>query len=99
DYLIVLVDSRVQVAGEVDRLLATHHRLTGPRRDPDRLPADQHVISARHTDRQSTYVIRTDGPIHDPAWTVSRLSLEDLVLAYMEQRTADNRRVALEVQR
>ncbi|MFB4282242.1 MULTISPECIES: ABC transporter ATP-binding protein [unclassified Nonomuraea] len=97
DYLIVLVDSRVRVAGEVDRLLATHHRLTGPRRDPDRLPADQHVISARHTDRQSTYVIRTDGPIHDPAWTVTQLNLEDLVLAYMEQRTADNRRVALEV--
>ncbi|MBE1582518.1 ABC transporter ATP-binding protein [Nonomuraea angiospora] len=99
DFLIVLVDSRVQVAGEVDDLLATHHRLTGPRRDPDRLPAGQHVISARHTERQSTFIIRTDGPIHDPAWTVSRLSLEDLVLAYMDKRTADHRRVALEVRR
>ncbi|MEV0311113.1 ABC transporter ATP-binding protein [Nonomuraea fuscirosea] len=98
DFLVVLVDSRVRVTGEVDDLLANHHRLTGPRRDPDRLPAGQHVISARHTDRQSTYVIRTDDPIHDPAWTVSRLSLEDLVLAYMDQRTAE-RRVALEVQR
>ncbi|GGT11404.1 ABC transporter ATP-binding protein [Nonomuraea spiralis] len=98
DFLIVLVDSRVQVAGEVDKLMATHHRLTGPRRDPDRLPADQHVVSARHTDRQSTYVIRTDAPIHDPAWTVTQLSLEDLVLAYMDKRTAD-RRVALEVRR
>ncbi|MBN6056627.1 ABC transporter ATP-binding protein [Nonomuraea sp. RK-328] len=99
DFLIVLVDSRVQVAGEMEELLATHHRLTGPRRDPDRLPADQHVVSARHTDRQSTYVVRTDAPIHDPAWTVTRLSLEDLVLAYMEKHTAENRRVALEVQR
>ncbi|MEV4251387.1 ABC transporter ATP-binding protein [Streptosporangium canum] len=99
DFLIVLVDSRVQVAGEVEQLLATHHRLTGPRRDPDRLPADQHVVCARHTDRQSTYVIRTDAPIHDPAWTVTQLSLEDLVLAYMEKRTAENRRVALEVRR
>ncbi|MEU1720367.1 ABC transporter ATP-binding protein [Nonomuraea sp. NPDC005692] len=98
DFLIVLVDSRVQVAGEVDQLLATHHRLTGPRRDPDRLPADQHVVCARHTDRQSTYVIRTDAPIHDPAWTVTQFGLEDLVLAYMDQRTADQR-VALEVQR
>lgn len=98
DFLIVLVDSRVQVAGEVDKLLATHHRLTGPRRDPDRLPADQHVVSARHTDRQSTYVIRTDAPVHDPAWTVTQLSLEDLVLAYMDKHTTD-RRVALEVQR
>ncbi|WP_326642836.1 ABC transporter ATP-binding protein [Nonomuraea fuscirosea] len=98
DFLVVLVDSRVRVTGEVDELLTTHHRLTGPRRDPDRLPAGQHVVSARHTDRQSTYVIRTNDPIHDPAWTVSRLSLEDLVLAYMDQRTAE-RRVALEVQR
>ncbi|MET9243388.1 ABC transporter ATP-binding protein [Nonomuraea sp. NPDC003709] len=99
DFLVVLVDSRVQIAGEVEELLATHHRLTGPRRDPDRLPADQHVISARHTERQSTFIIRTDAPIHDPAWTISRLSLEDLVLAYMDKRTAENRRVALEVQR
>ncbi|NUP76199.1 MAG: ABC transporter ATP-binding protein [Nonomuraea sp.] len=98
DYVIVLVDSRVQVAGEVERLLATHHRLTGPRRDPDRLPAGQHVVSARHTDRQSTYIIRTDDPIHDPAWTVSQLTLEDLVLAYMDQTSVD-RRVALEVRR
>jgi ABC-2 type transport system ATP-binding protein len=99
DFLLVLVDSRVQVAGEVDKLLATHHRLTGPRRDPDRLPADQHVISARHTDRQSTFVIRTDAAIHDPTWTVTQLGLEDLVLAYMEKSTAEERRVTLEVRR
>ncbi|MFI7454771.1 hypothetical protein ACIBQX_45385 [Nonomuraea sp. NPDC049714] len=92
----MLVDSRVRVAGEVDELLATHHRLTGARRAPDRLPADQHVVSARHTDRQSTIVVRTEAPIHDPAWTVSRLSLEDLVLAYME-KPAPDRRPVLEV--
>jgi ABC-2 type transport system ATP-binding protein len=84
DYLIVLVESRVRVAGEVDELLATHHRLTGPRRDPARLPGDQHVVAASHTDRQSTFIVRTEAPIHDPAWTVSDLTLEDLVLAYMQ---------------
>ena len=83
DHLLVLVDSRVRVTGEVDELLATHHRLTGPRRDSATLPADQHVVSASATDVQSTFVVRTDGPIHDPAWTVGRLSLEDVVLAYM----------------
>jgi ABC-2 type transport system ATP-binding protein len=83
DHLLVLVDSRVRVAGEVDELLATHHRLTGPRRDPASLPADQQVISASSTDVQSTFVVRTDGPIHDPMWTVGRLTLEDVVLAYM----------------
>ena len=32
DYLIVLVSSRVQVAGEIEDLLASHHRLVGTRR-------------------------------------------------------------------
>jgi ABC-2 type transport system ATP-binding protein len=99
DHLIVLIDSRVRVSGEVEHLLATHHRLTGPRRDPDRLPADQHVISASHTDRQSTFIVRTGTPIHDPAWTVSQLSLEDLVLAYLTNSTDTNHRPVLEVQR
>src|SRR5258708_4995695 len=34
DYLIVLIGSQVRVAGPVDELLAAHHLLTGPRRDP-----------------------------------------------------------------
>jgi ABC-2 type transport system ATP-binding protein len=88
DYLIVLVASRVQLAGDLDTLLATHHRLTGPRRDPATLPAGQHVVSVSHTERQTTLLVRTDAPIHDPAWTVGQLSLEDVVLAYMGQSTA-----------
>jgi ABC-2 type transport system ATP-binding protein len=98
DYLIVLVDSRVKVAGDIETLLATHHRLTGPRRDPDSLPSDQQVISASHTDRQSSFLVRTETPILDPAWTVASLSLEDLVLAYMSGPTAvDRSRPSLEV--
>ena len=88
DYLVVLSASRVQLAGEVEELLACHFRLTGPRRDLSTLPADQHVIEASHTDRQTTLIVRTDGPILDPAWTVAQLSLEDLVLAYMGQAAA-----------
>jgi ABC-2 type transport system ATP-binding protein len=84
DHVIVLVDSQVRIAGEVEDLLTRHHRLTGPRRDPAKLPDDQHVVWASHTDRQSTYVVRTESPILDPAWSVTALGLEDLVLAYME---------------
>ncbi|MEP6853630.1 MAG: ABC transporter ATP-binding protein [bacterium] len=85
DHLVVLVDSTVRVTGEVETLLATHHRLSGPRREPHTLPADQQLISGSATDRQSTFVVRTDAPILDPAWTVSRLGLEDLVLAYLQR--------------
>jgi ABC-2 type transport system ATP-binding protein len=83
DYLVVLVASRVRLAGDVDELLATHHLLTGPRRDPATLPADQEVISASSTDRQTTVLVRTEAPILDPAWTVDPVGLEDLALAYM----------------
>lgn len=50
DYLVVLVASHVQLAGEV--------------------PANQQVIEASHTDKQTTLLVRTDDPILDPAWTV-----------------------------
>jgi ABC-2 type transport system ATP-binding protein len=85
DYLVVLVASRVRLTGDVEQLLATHHRLTGPLHDLDKLPADQHVIEASQTDRQSTLIVRTDRPIYDPTWAVERVNMEDLVLAYMSQ--------------
>ncbi|MFJ2702399.1 ABC transporter ATP-binding protein [Streptomyces sp. NPDC087428] len=88
DYVIVLVDSQVQVAGDIDDLVVSHHRLTGPRRDPATFPSGQHVISASHTDRQTTLLVRTDTAVHDPSWSVTPLGLEDIVLAYMT-RPAD----------
>jgi ABC-2 type transport system ATP-binding protein len=85
DYLVVLVASRVQIAGPVDDLLAEHRRLIGVRRDPTTMPANQVVIESSHTERQSTFLVRTADPIFDPAWTVEEIGLEDLVLAYMGQ--------------
>jgi ABC-2 type transport system ATP-binding protein len=43
------------------------------------------VIEESHTDKQSTLLVRTDEPILDPVWSVTPISLEDLVLAYMSQ--------------
>jgi ABC-2 type transport system ATP-binding protein len=103
DYLIVLVASRVRVAGPVDDLLAAHHVLSGPLRDPATLPDGLEVISASHTDVQTTLLVRASGPVLDPAWTISQVGLEDLVLAYMSQaagrRRRDNHHHHLEVQK
>ncbi|MDQ2751125.1 MAG: ABC transporter ATP-binding protein [Actinomycetota bacterium] len=105
DHLIILVASRVRLAGDVDDLLACHHLLTGPRRDLSTLPADQQVITASHTDRQTTLLVRTEAPILDPSWTVDEVSLEDLVLAYMSpagigaQRDQHARPTRVEVRR
>lgn len=87
DYLIVLADSRVQLAGDVDDLVSSHHRLIGPRREPTGYPANQEVIEASHTDRQSSLLVRSHGPVLEEAWTIEPVSLEDLVLAYMARGT------------
>ena len=89
DYLIVLVASRVRVAGEVDELLASHCRLTGARSTLADMPPGVEVIEASHTDRQSTLIVCSTTPIDDPSVTVEQLTLEDLVLAYMSQTAAD----------
>jgi ABC-2 type transport system ATP-binding protein len=89
DYLVVLVASHVRLSGEVSELLASHRRISGPRRDPGSLPTDFGVIEESHTDKQTTLLVRTDGPILDPAWDVKPVTLEDLVLAYMSQARDD----------
>ncbi|MDF6018629.1 ABC transporter ATP-binding protein [Streptomyces sp. JH34] len=100
DHLISLVASRVQIAGDVDDLLGTHFRLTTARREADSLPDGMTVLRATHTERQSTFVVRSAAPVHDPAWVLEPLGLEDLVLTYMaEGESGPARRSALEAQR
>ncbi len=91
DHLVVLAASRVQVNGDIDDLLSTHHRLVGPRRDLDNLPDTVHVVEASHTDRQTTVTVRSVDPILDPVWSVEPLTMEDLVLAYMGQAEQQRR--------
>ncbi|GIF22604.1 ABC-2 type transport system ATP-binding protein [Actinoplanes tereljensis] len=98
DYLIVLVKSKVRVTGEVEELLATHHHVTGARVDPEKLGPGRTVIQARHTDVQSSLVVRSTAPIDDPAFSVAGIDLEDLVLAYMSE-AANGRDRVLEKQR
>jgi ABC-2 type transport system ATP-binding protein len=88
DHLIVLAAGQVRLEGAVDELLATHKVLTGARRDEATLPRNQHVVQVRHTDRQTTVLVRTDEPILDPRWAVTDIGLEELVLAYMSSATA-----------
>ncbi|MFC9944690.1 ABC transporter ATP-binding protein [Streptomyces pratensis] len=100
DHLISLVASRVQIAGDVDDLLSTHFRLTTARRDADSLPDGMTVLRSTHTERQSTFVVRSATPAQNPAWVLEPLDLEDLVLTYMaEGKSGPARRSALEAQR
>jgi ABC-2 type transport system ATP-binding protein len=94
DYLIVLGGSRVQVAGDVRDLLASHYRLVAPRGgsdrlpigvEADRLPTDVEVIWGGRTDRGHSVVVRSNGPRPAGPWTVESLQLEELVLSYLSR--------------
>ena len=90
DHLVVLAESRVQVAGDVDDVLADHYRLIGAREHLDAMPPGVEVIQVDHNTRQSTAIVRdTSGvlprllPELLPA--AQPLELSDLVLAYLRR--------------
>src|SRR5580704_3549443 len=64
DYLIVLSRGRVQVAGEVDDLLASHRLLTGPAAEADRYN-ERPVVHARRAAAQAHLLVRAtaDDPV------------------------------------
>jgi len=88
DYLILLSASRTQVAGEVEQLLETHRVISGPRKDGAVPAGVAAVIEQSSSERQTTMLVRTEGPILDPAWSVQKVGLEELVLGYLGQPNA-----------
>jgi ABC-2 type transport system ATP-binding protein len=83
DYLILLSRGRVQVAGDVDDLLATHRLLTGPAAEADRY-AERPVVHARRAGAQAHLLVRStaDDPV-SPRWEAHPVGLEELVMAYL----------------
>jgi ABC-2 type transport system ATP-binding protein len=85
DYLILLSRGRVQVAGEVDDLLASHRMLTGPAAEADRY-AERPVVHARRAEAQAHLLVRAtaDDPV-PPGWEAHPVGLEELALAYLRE--------------
>jgi ABC-2 type transport system ATP-binding protein len=96
DYLVVLVASRVQLAGETEDLLAQHHRIVCTRRRDTDLPGGLEVIWAEHTERQSTFIVRSEPSLPAGDWSAERVDLEDLVLTYMERAADPGRRTTVD---
>jgi len=85
DYLVVLNEGRLQVAGQVEHLLARHSTWSGPSGE---VPADLRqtaVIYARRAGAQTHLLVRTSGPEGrvPEGWHSRPASLEDLVLGYL----------------
>ena len=88
DHLILLSAAHVQLAGDIDELLAEHQVLVGPRKDTAAIARTHTIVQAVHTARQTTLLVRGHAPVIDPAWESSDAGLEELVLAYMGQGAA-----------
>jgi len=85
DYLILLSRGRVQVAGEVDDLLAAHRVLTGPAAEVDRY-AGRPVVHARRAEAHARLLVRADaGDPVPPGWAAYPVGLEELALAYLRE--------------
>jgi ABC-2 type transport system ATP-binding protein len=83
DHVILLASARTQICEDIDTVLASHRMLLGPRRSVSDTERGFEVIKATHTASQTRLLVRLDGPVLDPAWEVSEVSLEEVVLAYM----------------
>src|SRR6266702_3142841 len=88
DYLILLSQGRVQMAGEVDGLLASHRVLTGPAAEAG-AQAGRPVVHARRAgDRAHLLVRATAGDPVPPGWEAHPVGLEELALAYLREPDA-----------
>ncbi|MGH3067229.1 MAG: ABC transporter ATP-binding protein [Streptosporangiaceae bacterium] len=87
DYLILISAGRVQVAGEVDGLLAGHRVLTGPAAGAGLIAQRTAVVHARRGQAQAHLLARTSGVAEPapPGWEAHPVSLEELVLAYLRE--------------
>jgi ABC-2 type transport system ATP-binding protein len=83
DHLVMLASSRVQLCGDIEDLLAEHKVLVGPRKDTTAIERSHQVIQITRTPKQTTLLVRLNGPVLDPAFEANDTSLEELVLAYM----------------
>jgi ABC-2 type transport system ATP-binding protein len=85
DYLILLSRGRVQVAGEVAGLLASHRVLTGPTTEADKY-AERPVVHVQRGGAQAHLLVRAgaDDPV-PPGWEAHPVDLEELAMAYLRE--------------
>jgi ABC-2 type transport system ATP-binding protein len=86
DHLVLLRDGHVRLAADIDDLLAGHRLLVGPRCAEDELAAIPGLLRATSGARHTNLLVRTNGAAElHPRWQAHAVSLEELVLAYLEQ--------------
>jgi ABC-2 type transport system ATP-binding protein len=83
DYLILLSRGRVQLAAEVEDLLASHRMLTGPAAEAGNY-AGRPVVHLRRAGNRAHLLVRAAaGDPVPPSWVAHPVGLEELALAYL----------------
>ncbi len=96
DYLVVLASGRVQMAGDIDELLASHMLLSGPADDAERIARRFPVVQSVGAGRRVQMLVRVGRPSNQPGstetldagWERDEVSLEELVLGYLRDPAA-----------
>ncbi len=83
DRLAIINQGVLQLSGDLEKLLASHHLLTGPRSGENARPPGVAVIKEQHSERQSSFWVRGKLPVLPAGWRDERLSLEELVITYL----------------
>jgi len=88
DHLVIITGGRVQLAGDIDEILAGHKVLTGSAAHVPEGPGVVHVDRGAH---QAHVVARTGGADAMPGWEPHPVGLEELVLAYLRRSQSGDR--------
>lgn len=91
DYLLVLAEGRLRMAGQTDELVPAHVLVTGVADGdgtvPEELRTRHTVVESRVTGRQFSALVRPHGPLSD-SWETLAPSLEEVLLACLRSPDA-----------
>ncbi|BEL06189.1 ABC transporter ATP-binding protein [Actinoplanes sichuanensis] len=93
DHLVLLVDGRVRLAGEVEAELAGHRIAVGTGSEIDALD-DREIVEIRTAGRDATALIRTAGTVPAGGLAWHRPTLEELLLGYLRAAGSAPREVS-----
>ncbi len=89
DYLVIMTDGQIQMAGEIETLLREHAIWYGPSDARHEVGEQVPVVYADVGSRLSRLIVRAGPSSALPAgWEVEPLTVEELVLAYLREPTA-----------
>jgi ABC-2 type transport system ATP-binding protein len=80
----LLTHGQVRLDGAVDALIGEHRLLVGPAERAAAVLRGVDVVHESRVGRQATVVARGVQPIADPGWDARPITLEEVVLAYMQ---------------